>query len=57
MLAVWFSAESLLLALGQEPEIARLAAIYLKWASFGLPAYAFNAVSRYGMIRLSPMQY
>ncbi|KAL4072169.1 MATE efflux family protein [Scleroderma citrinum] len=46
VLAIWFNTESILLALGQEPEIARLAGIYLKWASLGLPAYAFNAISR-----------
>ncbi|KIM54288.1 hypothetical protein SCLCIDRAFT_1222157 [Scleroderma citrinum Foug A] len=46
MLAIWFNAEPILLALRQEPEIARLAGLYLKWASLGLPAYAFNAISR-----------
>lgn len=52
MLAIWFNAEPILLALRQEPEIARLAGLYLKWASLGLPAYAFNAISRYGsMVR------
>ncbi len=30
----------------QEPEVAHLASVYLKWASLGLPAYAFNSVSR-----------
>ncbi|KAG6333588.1 hypothetical protein ID866_5504 [Astraeus odoratus] len=42
VLAVWFHAEPILLALKQEPEIASLAGTYLKWASLGLPAYAFN---------------
>ncbi|KAI6112391.1 MATE efflux family protein [Pisolithus thermaeus] len=46
MLALWLHAEPLLLGLNQDPEIAKLAGIYLKWASLGLPAYAFNCVSR-----------
>ncbi|KAG1752072.1 MATE efflux family protein [Suillus lakei] len=46
MFAVWFNAEPILLLLRQEPEVARLAGIYLKWASLGLPAYAFNCISR-----------
>ena len=43
---VWWSSESILLFLKQEPEVAQFASIYLKYASFGLPAYAFNAISR-----------
>jgi len=43
---VWFNAESILLSLHQQPDVAHLAAIYLKYASIGLPAYAFNCVSR-----------
>lgn len=43
---VWFSSESILLFLKQEPEVARLAAVYLRWSAIGLPAYAFNSVSR-----------
>ncbi|KAJ7311005.1 mate-domain-containing protein [Mycena albidolilacea] len=46
MFVVWFEAEPLLLWLRQDPEIARLAAIYLRWVSIGLPAYAFNCISR-----------
>ncbi|GAB1522295.1 ethionine resistance protein [Rhizoctonia solani] len=46
ILCVWHSAESILLVLRQEPEIARLAGIYLKWLSIGLPAYSFNVVIR-----------
>ncbi|KAG2366413.1 hypothetical protein BDR07DRAFT_1274548 [Suillus spraguei] len=46
MFAIWFNAEPILLLLRQEPEVARLAGIYLKWASLGLPAYAFNYISR-----------
>jgi MATE family multidrug resistance protein len=44
--AIWFNAEAILLALKQEPEVARLAALYLRWVSLGLPAYAFNCISR-----------
>ncbi|KAF8442401.1 mate-domain-containing protein [Boletus edulis BED1] len=46
IIAIWFNAESILLALNQEPEVARLAAIYLRWASLGLPACTFNCISR-----------
>jgi multidrug resistance protein, MATE family len=46
ILTVWFNAEAILLILKQEPEVARLAGLYLRWLSLGLPAYAFNAVAR-----------
>ncbi|KAF4581321.1 hypothetical protein EYR40_002909 [Pleurotus pulmonarius] len=46
ILGIWLNAEGLLLFLKQDPEVARLAAVYLRWISFGLPAYAFNCVSR-----------
>lgn len=46
VLMIWFNAESILLLLRQDPEVAHLAGVYLKWASLGLPAYAFNCVSR-----------
>ncbi|CAE6418871.1 unnamed protein product [Rhizoctonia solani] len=46
ILCIWHNAESVLLVFHQEPEIARLAAIYLKWLSIGLPAYCFNIVIR-----------
>lgn len=46
MFVIWFNAEPILLLLRQEEEVARLAGIYLKWASLGLPAYAFNCISR-----------
>jgi multidrug resistance protein, MATE family len=42
--AIWLNAEILLLALQQEPEIAHLAGLYLKWFSLGLPAYAANCI-------------
>ncbi|KAF9508146.1 hypothetical protein BS47DRAFT_1377777 [Hydnum rufescens UP504] len=42
----WFNAEYILIFLHQDPEIAHLAGIYLRWLSIGLPAYAFNAVAR-----------
>jgi len=34
---IWFNAESLLLFLRQDPEVAELAASYLRWVSLGLP--------------------
>lgn len=37
MLLIWFNAESILLFLRQEPEVARLASLYLRWVSLGLP--------------------
>ncbi|KAF7761744.1 hypothetical protein Agabi119p4_9736 [Agaricus bisporus var. burnettii] len=46
MYIVWFNAEAILIALKQDPEVAHLAAVYLHWVSIGLPAYAFNCVSR-----------
>ncbi|KAI8986779.1 MATE efflux family protein [Trametes punicea] len=46
ILMIWFSSESILLFLKQEPEVARLAAVYLRYAAIGLPAYAFNSISR-----------
>lgn len=71
MYITWFNAESLLLALRQDPEVARLAALYLRWVSMGLPgmnatfseilnidsgkAYAFNCVSRY-VLSYSPVR-
>ncbi|KAG8746248.1 hypothetical protein FRC10_005497 [Ceratobasidium sp. 414] len=46
ILAIWLNAEHILLHLRQDPEVARLAALYLKYASFQLPCFAFNAVIR-----------
>ncbi|KAL0060333.1 ethionine resistance protein [Marasmius tenuissimus] len=46
MLSIWFNAEPILLALKQDPEVAHLAGLYLKWMSLGLPAYGFNVISR-----------
>ncbi|KAI0064869.1 MATE efflux family protein [Artomyces pyxidatus] len=43
---IWFNAEAVLLLLKQEPEVAQLAGIYLKYLAIGLPGYAFNSVSR-----------
>lgn len=57
ILFVWFNAESILLALRQDPEVARLAALYLKWLSIGLPAHAFNAVSRYAVLYAPRYKY
>ena len=43
---MWFWSESILLALKQDPEVARYAATYLRWLLLGLPAYGFNNVAR-----------
>lgn len=37
MYLMWFNAEGLLLALKQDPAVAHLAAVYLRWMSLGLP--------------------
>ncbi|KAH8110297.1 MATE efflux family protein [Phellopilus nigrolimitatus] len=46
IIAIWTNAEAILLLLRQDPEVASLAATYLRWAVLGLPAYAFNQISR-----------
>ncbi|KAI0318084.1 MATE efflux family protein [Amylostereum chailletii] len=43
---MWFNSEAILLLLRQDADVAYLAALYLKYASIGLPAYAFNCISR-----------
>ncbi|KDQ06320.1 hypothetical protein BOTBODRAFT_39663 [Botryobasidium botryosum FD-172 SS1] len=60
ILIVWHKAEPILLLLGQEPEVARLAGLYLKWSSFELHAFAFNNISRryyqsQGLVRVPTM--
>ena len=37
MYLMWFNAEGLLLLLKQDPAVAHLAAVYLRWMSLGLP--------------------
>ncbi|KAG6817303.1 hypothetical protein H0H93_007345 [Arthromyces matolae] len=44
--AIWMNAEILLLHLKQDPEIAKLAGLYLRYLILGLPAYGFNCISR-----------
>ncbi|KAJ7484512.1 MATE efflux family protein [Mycena latifolia] len=46
MYCIWFNSEAILLGLRQDPEVAQLASLYLRWVSLGLPAYAFNLISR-----------
>ncbi|KAH8083292.1 MATE efflux family protein [Cristinia sonorae] len=46
IVCIWMGSESILLFLKQDPEVAHLAAVYLKYSIAGLPAYAFNAISR-----------
>ena len=43
MLLIWLNAESILGLLNQEPEVAHLAAIYLRWASLGLPGMVLTS--------------
>jgi len=45
--SIWLNAEDILLMLRQDPEVAHLAGVYLKWLILGLPAFGFNNVSRY----------
>ena len=47
IMAIWINSEALLLLLKQDPDVARLAALYLRWSLLGLPAYTFNAISRW----------
>lgn len=53
ILAIWFNAEPIFLLLKQDPEVAHLAAVYLKYASLGLPAYSFLGISRCAFIAAS----
>ncbi|KAG6845594.1 hypothetical protein H0H87_007273 [Tephrocybe sp. NHM501043] len=43
---IWLNAETILISLNQDSEVAHLASVYLRWLSLCLPAFAFNAVSR-----------
>jgi Na+-driven multidrug efflux pump len=45
MYCIWSSAEAILLFLKQDPEVAHLAAVYLRWVSFGLPGMALPSPS------------
>jgi len=46
IICIWLNAERLLLLLRQDPEIARLSGIYLRWLTLSLPGYIFNNISR-----------
>ncbi|KAG6883842.1 hypothetical protein C0993_003467 [Termitomyces sp. T159_Od127] len=43
---VWYNVEPLFLVLKQDPEVSRMAAIYLRWLILTLPAAAWNIISR-----------
>ncbi|EGO31132.1 hypothetical protein SERLADRAFT_432789 [Serpula lacrymans var. lacrymans S7.9] len=43
---LWFQAESLLLQIGQDPEVASLASQFLRFTAIGLPSYAFNEIAK-----------
>lgn len=47
ILAIWLNAEWILLRLKQEPVIAHLAGVYLRWFSLSLPGQAVSIVLRY----------
>lgn len=44
ILQIWLNAESLLLFLKQDAEVAHMAAIYLRSLSIGIPGYALNCI-------------
>jgi MATE family multidrug resistance protein len=44
MFVLWFSIERILLFLHQEPAVASLAALYLRYMTIGIPGYAANIV-------------
>ncbi|KAK1226834.1 ethionine resistance protein [Marasmius sp. AFHP31] len=46
IIALWLNSETILLLLRQDPEVARLASIYIRWMCMGLPAFTFNSVAR-----------
>ncbi|CAE6457618.1 unnamed protein product [Rhizoctonia solani] len=46
ILAIWLNAEAILLKLRQDPAIARLAGVYLRWFSLGLPGQAISIILR-----------
>lgn len=43
---IWHSSHAILLFLRQDEDVAYYASIYLKWLSIGIPAYAFNYITR-----------
>ncbi|KAF9059686.1 mate-domain-containing protein [Rhodocollybia butyracea] len=46
MLCIWLNAESILLLLRQDKDVASLAGKYLAMLSFGIPAFAFNTIAK-----------
>ncbi|KAG6875644.1 hypothetical protein C0992_002978 [Termitomyces sp. T32_za158] len=46
ILAVWLHMETILSYLKQDPEIARLAGLYLRWLALGLPGAGLREISR-----------
>ncbi|RDB24495.1 hypothetical protein Hypma_008480 [Hypsizygus marmoreus] len=43
---IWMNAERILLTLKQDPEVAHLASLYLRWLMLSLPSYSFNCIGR-----------
>ncbi|KAG8781578.1 hypothetical protein FRC12_021733 [Ceratobasidium sp. 428] len=46
IVAIWLNAEWILLKLRQEPDIAHMAGIYLRWFALSLPGQAITVISR-----------
>ncbi|CAL1709268.1 unnamed protein product [Somion occarium] len=46
LVGLWSQRMAVVMLFALEPEVAHLAAIYLKYSVIGLPAYAFNSISR-----------
>ncbi|CAE6534146.1 unnamed protein product [Rhizoctonia solani] len=46
ILGIWSNAEAILLKLRQEPNIAHLAGVYLRWFSLGLPGQVISVILR-----------
>ncbi|KAG8682231.1 hypothetical protein FRC08_015099 [Ceratobasidium sp. 394] len=46
IIAIWLNAEWILLKLRQEPDIAHLAGIYLRWFALSLPGQTITIISR-----------
>ena len=51
IIALWLNAETVLLKLRQEPEVARLAALYLRWMCIGIPGTFLLCM--YGLLQLT----
>ncbi|WWC70853.1 uncharacterized protein I206_104805 [Kwoniella pini CBS 10737] len=46
MFMIWWNIEGVLIALGQEPNVAKYASSYLRWLSLGIPGYGGNVLMK-----------